>query len=84
MAPTQRMPQNVGTESGWKYYLERPFLAGLFYWTGFDYRGESNPYGWPAVSSQYGILDLCGFPKDISFYLRSWWQDEPVLHVAPH
>jgi len=84
MAPTQRMPENVGTESGWKYYLERPFLAGLFYWTGFDYRGESNPYGWPAVSSQYGILDLCGFRKDITFYLRSWWQEEPVLRVAPH
>jgi beta-galactosidase len=84
MAPTRRMPENVGTESGWKYYLERPFLAGLFYWTGFDYRGESNPYGWPAVSSQFGILDLCGFPKDIYFYLRSWWQDEPVLRVAPH
>ncbi|MBN1895442.1 DUF4982 domain-containing protein, partial [bacterium] len=84
MAPRQRMPENVGTESGWKYYLERPFLAGLFYWTGFDYRGESNPYGWPAVSSQYGILDLCGFPKDIFFYLRSWWQEDPVLHVAPH
>ncbi|MDE6511557.1 MAG: beta-galactosidase, partial [Muribaculaceae bacterium] len=34
-------------ERGWKFYDERPWLAGLFYWTGFDYRGESNPMVYP-------------------------------------
>ena len=53
-------------------------------WTGFDYRGEPTPFGWPAIGSQFGILDLCGFPKDGAFYLKSWWTDEPVLHVFPH
>ncbi len=43
MAPTNRVPENVGTESGWKFYVARPFLSGLFFWTGFDYRGEPNP-----------------------------------------
>ena len=42
-----------------------------------------NPYDWPAVSSQYGILDLCGFPKDIFYYLKSWWGKDPVLHIVP-
>ena len=84
MAPTNHMPGNIGTESSWQFYALRPFLSGLFYWTGFDYRGESNPYDWPAVSSQYGILDLCGFPKDIFYYLKSWWGKEPVLHIMPH
>lgn len=77
-------PRSLGTEIGWNFYSQRPFLAGLFYWTGFDYRGEPNPLKWPAVSSQYGIVDLCGFPKDIFYYLKSWWTQEPVLHVAPH
>ena len=77
-------PRRLGTEIGWKFYSQRPFLAGLFYWTGFDYRGEPNPLKWPAVSSQYGIVDLCGFPKDIFYYLKSWWTQEPVLHIAPH
>ncbi len=77
-------PRSLGTEIGWKFYSQRPFLAGLFYWTGFDYRGEPNPLKWPAVSSQYGIVDLCGFPKDIFYYLKSWWTQEPVLHIAPH
>ncbi|MGA9408471.1 MAG: beta-galactosidase GalA [Bacteroidota bacterium] len=81
MAP--RTPENAGTEVGWKFYSARPFLSGLFYWTGFDYRGEMNPYDWPAVSSQYGILDLCGFPKDIFYYLQSWWGKDPVLHIVP-
>ncbi len=81
MAPINR--ENDGTEVGWKFYSARPFLCGLFYWTGFDYRGEMNPYDWPAISSQYGILDLCGFPKDIFYYLKSWWGKDPVLHIVP-
>ncbi|MDP3682895.1 MAG: glycoside hydrolase family 2 TIM barrel-domain containing protein, partial [Ignavibacteria bacterium] len=84
MVATNRMPENVGTESGWKFYAERPFLSGIFYWTGFDYRGEMNPFDWPAISSPKGIIDLCGFPKDIFYYLKSWWGNEPVLHVFPH
>ncbi|HEY9123500.1 MAG TPA: beta-galactosidase GalA [Bacteroidales bacterium] len=84
LAPTNRMPENVGTESGWQFYAARPFLAGLFYWTGFDYRGEPTPYGWPAIASQYGIVDLCGYPKDIFYYLKAWWGKDPVLHIWPH
>ena len=71
-------------ERGWKFYHERPWLAGLFYWTGFDYRGEPNPMEFPATGSQFGILDYCGFPKDEAFYLKSWWTSEPVLHILPH
>ncbi len=70
--------------AGWKHYATRPYLAGLFYWTGFDYRGESNPYNFPAVSSQYGLVDTCGFPKDPFHYLRAMWTAQPVLHVYPH
>ena len=71
-------------ERGWKFYAERDYLAGLFYWTGFDYRGEPNPMVFPATNSEFGILDYCGFPKDEAFYLKSWWTDEPVLHILPH
>ncbi|MBQ3765802.1 MAG: DUF4982 domain-containing protein [Bacteroidales bacterium] len=69
---------------GWKYYQERPWLGGLFWWTGFDYRGEPSPLAFPATGSEFGILDYCGFPKDEAFYLKAWWTDEPVLHVFPH
>ena len=71
-------------ERGWRFYDERPYLAGLFYWTGFDYRGEPNPMKFPATGSQFGILDYCGFPKDEAWYLKSWWTNEPVLHILPH
>ncbi len=71
-------------ERGWKFYTERPWAAGLFYWTGFDYRGEPNPLKYPAHESEFGILDYCGFPKDEAYYLKSWWTDEPVLHLLPH
>jgi beta-galactosidase len=71
-------------EVGWRYYAARPYAAGVFYWTGFDYRGEPTPFGYPAVGSQFGILDTCGFPKDSYYYLKSWWGDETVLHIFPH
>lgn len=71
-------------ERGWKFYTEREWAAGLFYWTGFDYRGEPNPLSFPATVSEFGLLDYCGFPKDEAWYLKSWWTDEPVLHIFPH
>lgn len=79
-----REPGVKGLEYGMKFYAERPFLSGLFYWTGFDYRGEPNPFGWPQVATQYGILDLCGFPKDMFYYVQSEWTNKPVIHILPH
>lgn len=71
-------------ERGWQFYAERPWAAGLFYWTGFDYRGEPNPLKYPAHDSEFGILDYCGFWKDEAWYLKSWWTDKPTLHIFPH
>ena len=69
-------------EYGWKFYKSRPWGLGLFYWTGFDYRGEPNPMKWPATGSQFGIFDYCGFPKDEAFYLKAAWKDEPSVHIC--
>ena len=71
-------------ESWWKVYAARPFLAGGFAWTGFDYRGEPTPYEWPCINSHFGIMDTCGFPKDNFFYYQAWWGAKPVLHLFPH
>ncbi len=71
-------------EEGWKFYASRPWLAGIFLWTGFDYRGEPTPYQWPSVTSYFGMMDLCGFAKDNVYYLKSWWTNEPTLHILPH
>ena len=71
-------------EQWWQFYAAREFLPGGFAWTGFDYRGEPTPYGWPSISSQFGIVDTCGFPKDNFFYYQAWWGREPVLHLFPH
>ena len=80
---THHHVENV-IERGWQFYAERPWGAGLFYWTGFDYRGEPNPLKYPATDSEFGILDYCGFPKDEAYYLKSWWTEEPTLHIFPH
>lgn len=78
------IPNFYSIEDGWKYYAERNYLAGMFIWTGFDYRGEPTPYGFPSVLSPFGMLDNCGFPKDNVYYLKSWWTGKPTLHILPH
>ena len=71
-------------EEWWSFYGTREWLAGGFAWTGFDYRGEPTPYGWPSINSNFGIVDMCGFPKDNFFYYKAWWTKQPVLHLFPH
>ena len=74
----------ASAEGWWRFVSARPYISGGFVWTGFDYRGEPSPYQWPNISSQYGIIDTCGFPKDTFYYYQSWWTGKPVLHVFPH
>lgn len=71
-------------EDWWNYYAVRPFAAGAFVWTGFDYRGEPTPYKWPCISSHFGVMDTCGFPKDTCFYYQAQWSGKTVLHLFPH
>ena len=74
-----------------------PHSLGEFVWTGFDYLGEPTPFNgrdnethgkwqgdWPARSSYFGIVDLCGFPKDRYYYYQSRWTEVPMVHILPH
>ncbi len=71
-------------EQWWSLAAERSWWMGGFVWTGFDYRGEPTPYQWPNINSHFGIMDMCGFPKNIYYYYQSWWTDKDVLHISPH
>ena len=71
-------------ESTIKAVKEAPWVAGEFVWTGFDYIGEPTPFPWPSVSSYFGIVDLCGFPKDRYYLYQSQWTDKPMVHILPH
>ena len=71
-------------EDWWKLAAVNNYWIGGFVWTGFDYRGEPTPYRWPNVNSHFGIMDVCGFPKNIYYYYQSWWTDKDVLHISPH
>ena len=77
-------PQNGGEPwDSWQPVMENPFVAGEFVWTAFDYRGEPNPFSWPAVTSQTGMMDLAGFPKPVYYYWKAWWRDTPSVYISP-
>jgi beta-galactosidase len=69
-------------EQWWSVVTAQPWNLGGFVWTGFDYRGEPTPYKWPNISSHFGVMDVCGFPKNIYYYYQSWWTNKDVLHVS--
>ena len=71
-------------EDSWRFDHDRAFVLGQFIWTGFDYIGEPTPYPWPAKGSYFGIVDMCGFPKDIYYFYQSQWTSPPMVHLLPH
>jgi len=71
-------------EQTWDVVKHNDFVGGQFIWTGFDYIGEPTPYGFPARSSYFGLIDLAGFPKDTYYMYQSEWTAKPVLHLFPH
>ena len=72
----------ISARDSWRLTRDRPFMIGEFRWTGFDYIGEC--YGWLARSWNFGVIDLCGFPKDTYHFYRSQWTDARMVHVFPH
>ena len=74
----------IDGETAWKNTAERDYVSGMFLWTGFDYYGEPTPFKFPAVSTQFGVLDLCGFPKYSYPFYRKHWAGEDVFALAPH
>ncbi|OIR01145.1 beta-galactosidase BoGH2A precursor [mine drainage metagenome] len=68
----------------WADIVKYPYLGGLFVWTGFDYRGEPTPFQWPCVTSHFGFMDICGFPKDGYYAYKAAWTKDPVVHIFPH
>ena len=76
---------------------QEPYIAGEFIWTGFDYLGEPAPYTnqWvkengltdkeASRSSYFGVVDLCGIPKDRYYLYKSYWEpEETTIHILPH
>ena len=72
----EHAPWGSTARTVWEHVQSRPWIAGYFAWTGFDYRGEPSPHEWPSVLSHWGIMDLCGYPKQSYYLHRQWWTGE--------
>lgn len=73
----------ISARDSWRRTRDFSFMAGEFRWTGFDYLGESM-FGWPAKLFNFGVIDMCGFPKDTYYFYQSQWTEEPMVHILPH
>ena len=80
----EAVPWGQTIHETWDFVRNHEYFAGIFIWTGFDYRGEPSPFKWPSVSSQFGIMDTCGFAKDSFYQNKACFTDKPMLHLMPH
>ena len=71
----------IDAEQLWKFVHMHDYVIGDFMWTGIDYLGESF---WPYKNWPFGVLDLCGFPKDGYYFYQSQWTNKPMIHLFPH
>ena len=79
-----KVPWGCSMQEAWKVVSEREWIAGMFIWTGFDYRGEPTPFKYPTVVSLFGVFDLCGFPKASAHVMRACFNDEPMMKILHH
>ena len=80
----EAVPWGNTVRVNWDFTVKHEWYAGFFIWTGFDYRGEPTPFRWPSVSSQFGIMDTCGFAKDSFYYNKACFDTKPMIHLLPH
>ncbi len=81
---SEKAPWGNSYRDGFKQIDQRKHIMGMFIWTGFDYRGEPTPFEWPSIGTQFGIMDTCGFKKDVYYLNKSFFVNEPVIHLLPH
>lgn len=74
----------IGVKDQHRRTIQFDYLIGTFRWTGFDYLGEANLPTQPERTANFGILDLCGFPKDHYYLYQSLWSSHPMVHILPH
>ncbi|MBQ9097940.1 MAG: DUF4982 domain-containing protein [Clostridia bacterium] len=79
-----KAPWGSNVRDNWRVVRAHDYFAGSFTWTGFDYRGEPTPFTWPSCSSQFGLMDLCGFPKDGFYFQAACFMEQPMIHLLPH
>lgn len=84
MLDSECAPWGNTYRDGFMQIKKRDNIMGYFVWTGFDYRGEPTPFAYPSVSTQFGILDTCGFRKSAYYLNKSYWTDKKLAHIVSH
>ena len=78
------VPWGQTIRQSWAFALKHEWFAGIALWAGFDYQGEPTPHRWPSVTSQFGMMDMCGIPKDGYYYAKACYFEKPTLKIIPN
>lgn len=73
--------ENVAQWHEWKAIKDKPYISGMFIWTGIDYLGEATKR-WPTKGAASGMLDFAGFKKPLYHMMRSLWDERPNIYIT--
>ncbi len=72
--------ENVGQYFEWKAVMDKPYISGIFLWTGVDYIGENGP--WPAKCGTYSLFDVAGLKSARGHFFETLWLDTPKTYMV--
>ena len=65
----------------WQIVDTKPYMSGMFGWTGMDYRGE---HDYPGLFAPCGSMDQNGYAKNSYHLYQVYWRDEKKIFIQPH
>ncbi len=75
--------ENLAQWHEWKQVLDKPYIPGIFLWTGVDYIGESsNADMWPRKAMPSGLLDVAGFKNPQYYMFQALWTEKACIHMT--
>ncbi|WP_235188623.1 glycoside hydrolase family 2 TIM barrel-domain containing protein [Catenovulum agarivorans] len=72
--------ENWGAWREWRDVKDKDYVAGIFIWTGFAYKGEAGPM--PRMGLDISLFDFVGNITPRGHFFKTLWQDKPHMYLG--
>ncbi|AWB67300.1 glycoside hydrolase family 2 [Saccharobesus litoralis] len=72
--------ENWGAWREWRDVKDKDYVAGIFIWTGFAYKGESGPL--PKMGLEISLFDFLGNKTPRGHFFETIWRSEPKIYLG--
>jgi len=72
--------ENWGSWGEWRDVKDKDYIAGIFIWTGFAYKGEAGPI--PRMGLEISLFDYIGNKTPRGHFFETIWVDTPKTYLG--